>query len=340
MDAQELIINKPFELESGESLPEIRIAYHTYGSLNEAKDNVIWICHALTANSAIHDWWKGLFGEGKVFDPEKYFIVCANNLGSPYGTISPDHHHPTTGVRYGMDFPEFTLKDTANLTIELMKALTIKDIHLLIGGSCGGNICLEMAIALEERIKHLALLCCSAREMPWTIAIHQSQRVALEGDSDFHMNKSGAGKEGLRAARAFALLLYRTAASMNLRQKEEDLDKLKDFKAASYINYQGEKFTKRFDAQCYYKLLNALDAHNVGRGYGSVNQALSSIRAKTLCIGIDSDIFIPIAEQQFLAENIPNAKYVEVKSIFGHDAFLIEFEQINDFVLKEFFKNN
>ncbi len=336
MQAKELIISEPFQLESGASLPETRIAYHTYGKLNAEKNNVIWICHALTANSAIHDWWKGLYGEGKVFDPEKYFIVCANNLGSPYGTISPKMTHPDSGKRYGLDFPEFTLRDTARMIIQLMDALELNDIKLLIGGSCGGNICLEIAMILGYRVQNMALLCCSAREMPWTIAIHQSQRIALEGDADFFDNKDGAGKNGLRAARAFALTLYRTASSMNFRQKEEDLKKVDNFRAASYINYQGEKFVNRFDAQCYYKLLNALDSHNVGRGADSVPHALGKIEATTLCIGIDSDLFIPVEEQKFLAEHIPNAKYVEVKSIYGHDAFLIEFEQINALVLEGF----
>lgn len=336
MNVKELHIQTPFELESGESLPEIRITYHTYGQLNAKKNNVIWVCHALTASSGIHDWWKGLYGKGKVFDPDKYFIISANNLGSPYGTISPKFRHPRTGERYGLSFPKFTLRDTALMHLELKKALGINDIHLLIGGSCGGNICLEMSMLLGKQIKNLTLLCCSAKEKPWTIAIHESQRIALHGDSDFFENKNGAGKIGLKSARAFALPFYRTAASMNIRQEEKDLNKKDSFRASSYIKYQGEKFVNRFDAHCYYKLLNALDTHNVGRGYNSVEEALQLIQAKTLVIGIDSDIFIPIEEQKYLAENILNAKYVEVKSIFGHDAFLIEFEQIGGFISNEF----
>lgn len=339
MKTNHLRIKSPFSLENGDYLPEIQIAYHTYGQLNSKKDNVIWVCHALTANSQIDDWWKGLFGEERVFDPGKYFIVCANNLGAPYGTISPKFSHPKTGERYGLSFPEFTLRDTARMHLELKKALGIEDIHLLIGGSCGGNICLEMAIFLGKKVKNLALLCCSAQEKPWTIAIHESQRIALRGDADFFENKEGAGLEGLKTARAFALPFYRTAVSMNVRQSEEDLTKKSDFRASSYINYQGEKFVARFDAHCYYKLLNALDTHNVGRGHNSVPEALGKIKADTLCIGIDSDIFIPIEEQKYLAKHIPNSKYAEVKSIFGHDAFLIEFGQINGLVL-EFLKSS
>lgn len=334
MQQQSIILSAPFKLESGETLSELQIAYHTYGKLNKARNNVIWVCHALTANSVLHDWWAGLFGKEKVFDPEKYFIVCANNLGSPYGTSSPDHINPDSGERYGMSFPDFTLRDSAKMIIELMEALNINDLELLIGGSCGGNICLEIAMQLENRVKNLALLCCSAKEKPWTIAIHEAQRIALDGDPDFKNNKSGAAKNGLRTARACALPFYRTAESMNLKQREKDLNKTSDFPAASYIKYQGDKFINRFDAHCYYKLLNALDTHNVGRGQESINHALSIIKSKTLCIGIDSDLFIPVEEQKLLAEQIPNAQYVEVKSIYGHDAFLIEFEQINRFVLE------
>ena len=134
MQESELHIKEVFELESGDYLPELRIRYHTYGRLNQNKNNVIWIVHALTANSAIHDWWSGLYGPGNVFDPEKYFIICANNLGSPYGTTSPDHINPETGNRYGMTFPEFTLRDTSNALLLLKEKLGISEINFLLGG--------------------------------------------------------------------------------------------------------------------------------------------------------------------------------------------------------------
>lgn len=325
--------SKKFLLESGASLPDLKIRYSTYGTLNEQKDNVIWVCHALTANHEIHDWWAKLYGPKNIFDPEKYFIVCANNLGSPYGTTSPDHENPVTKERYGMSFPEFTLRDTAKAIVLLMDHLKIQSVHLLIGGSCGGNIALEIAFDQKERIKNLALLCSSAQEKPWTIAIHQSQRIALEGDPDFKNNKPNSGLDGLKSARAFALPFYRTSLSMNSRQEENDLSKTSDFRASSYVTYQGNKFTTRFDAHCYYKLLNALDTHNIGRDQNSVEDALNKIIANTLVIGIDSDLFIPVAEQHFLTKHIPNAKYAEIKSMFGHDAFLIETEQIRQILI-------
>ncbi len=336
MQEKDFISGHAFKLESGEEIPELRIRYHTYGKLNENKDNVIWVCHALTANSAVHDWWSGLFGAGNIFDPEKYFIVCSNNFGSPYGSSSPEHINPITNERYGMSFPDFTLKDTALAIIELMDHLEIADIHLLMGGSCGGNIALEIAIVLQERIKNMVLLCCSAQEKPWTIAIHHAQRMVLDTDPDFNKNRSRTAINGLKAARAFALPFYRTSRSMNLRQQEEESDKTADFKASSYLAYQGEKFTKRFDAHCYYKLLCALDTHNLGRGRKSVASALQQIKCKTLVLGIDSDIFIPVNEQLYLSKHLPNAQYKEIKSIFGHDAFLIETNQIKEQILKAF----
>lgn len=317
-----------FPLESGETISNLHIRYQTYGTLNENKDNVIWVCHALTANAEIHDWWSGLFGKDNIFDPEKYFIICSNNLGSPYGTSCPNDVEPEAAVRYGLNFPAFTLRDTARAMILLMEHLHLENIHLLMGGSCGGNISLELAIELESRVEHMILLCCSARETPWTIAIHHSQRMALEADPDFYTNKEGAGAKGLKVARAIALPLYRTSTSMNTRQQEIAMDKLTDFKSASYVAYQGDKFVNRFDAQCYYQLLNALDTHNLGRHRGSTEEALRKVKAKTLVIGIDSDLFIPVKEQEFLAEHIPGASYEEVKSMYGHDAFLIETEQI------------
>ena len=320
-------------LEAGGHLTTPTVAYSTYGTLNESGDNVIWVCHALTANSRVDDWWNGLYGENNVFDPSKYFIVCANNLGSPYGTVSPKSENPDNGLRYGLDFPLYTLKDTAILHLKLAEQLGIKSIRLLIGGSCGGNISQEMAILNTIPIQQMVIMCCSAKETPWVISIHESQRIALNGDSNFQENSDDAGKEGLRGARAFALPFYRSHPSFGIRQSEETNDKLEDFKAASYVRYQGDKFVNRYDAHCYYKQLNALDTHNVGRGFESIEKALSSIEIETLVIGFSSDLLIPVAEQQYLAEHIPNAKYHEVETSFGHDAFLIEVQQLQESIL-------
>ena len=330
----DLKIAGDFDLELGGSIRDIKIRYHTYGTLNSKKDNVIIIVHALTANSDAEDWWKGLFGKGNVFDPTKHFIICANNLGSPYGTTSADDKNPTTGNRYGLDFPKVTIKDTAVLYLKLIEELGIHQVHLLMGGSCGGNIAQEMAIMKPDLFENMVLLCCSARETPWVIAIHESQRMAMHVDTTLYNNNSVAGKEGLRAARAMALPYYRSHISFVHRQAEDSFEKTSNFKAASYLKYQGEKFVNRFNAHCYYTLLSVLDTHNVGRGMDSMSDALEQIKSNSLVIGFSTDLLIPTVEQKFLADHIPNAEYEEIDTIYGHDAFLIETDKIREVIMK------
>lgn len=333
MEIKNHILNGSFQLESGELLSDVPIAYSTYGTLNEDKSNVILVCHALTANSRVDDWWEGLYGAGNVFDPSRYFIICINNMGSPYGTISPKSIDPRTGQRYAHRFPFYTLRDTAALHLSLLEQFGIERIHLLIGGSCGGNIAQEIAYNIGDRLQYMVLMCCSAQETPWVISIHESQRIALHSDPTFIEHHSQAGVNGLRGARAFALPFYRSHPSFKIRQSEENDEKISDFKAASYVRYQGDKFVDRYDAHCYYYQLNALDTHNIGRSRGGVAQALSRITARTLCIGFDSDLLIPTIEQKILAQHIPDAEYEEIETAFGHDAFLIEIPSLRKLVL-------
>lgn len=315
-------------MESGEQIDDPTIAYHTYGTLNDNRDNVIVICHALTANSDADDWWHGLFGKNDIFDWEKYFIICANNLGSPYGTSSPKQIDKNSNEKIGMDFPFYTIRDSAKLHLHLLDHFKITRVKLLIGGSCGGNISQEIAYEWGDKIENLVLLCCSAMETPWVVAIHESQRITLSSDPTLYDKTETAGQAGLKACRGVAMPFYRTHASFKLSQNELDTNKIKDFRAASYIQYQGDKFVKRFDAHCYFKLLTALDTHNIGRDRGGIEKALSKITANTIVIGFNSDILIPKIEQQFLAKHIPNSEYCEIKTLFGHDAFLIEHDDI------------
>ncbi|MEZ4959673.1 MAG: homoserine O-acetyltransferase [Saprospiraceae bacterium] len=317
----------PFFLESGAALPGPTIAYHTYGQLNAEKTNVIWVCHALTANSNVADWWSGLFGPGNVFDPEKYFIVCANILGSCYGTTGPRSTNPENGEPYGIDFPHFTIRDMVNAHELLRRHLSIEEIHLCIGGSCGGHQVMEFAYLLPEKIKNIALLVTSARETAWAIAGHEAQRMAIQADPTWQENRDDAGKNGLKAARGMALLGYRTFASYVERQTDEE-EKTYNLKAASYIQYQGLKLERRFYAHSYWHLTKSLDTHNIGRGRGGAPRALSQLKMPALVISIDSDLLIPPVEQRFLAMHLPNSTYHEISSGFGHDGFLIETEQI------------
>ena len=333
MDTLTYTLTEEFVLDSGLTVSNLPIAYSHAGVLNEDKSNVIVICHALTANSEVDDWWSGLYGPGNVFDPDQYFIICVNNLGSPYGSWSPLSKDPNTSERYGMSFPFFTLRDTARLSMSLLAHLEINQIDMLIGGSCGGNIAQEIAYELGDSVRQLVLMCCSAKESPWVISIHESQRIALHADPTFGIDPEG-GKEGIRGARAFALPFYRSHASFAIRQSEDDDQVIKNFKASSYVRYQGQKFVDRYDPYCYYHQLNALDTHNIGRDRGGIPIALSHIKAETLSIGFSSDVLIPVVEQHYLTEHIPNAQYGEIETDFGHDAFLIETEALKSLILR------
>jgi len=326
-DILSITFDDPLDLELGGTIEHPTIAYSTLGTLNEAKDNVTLVCHALTANSQVDDWWSGLFGDDKVFDPSQDFIICINNLGSPYGSSSPKSHDPSD-KRYGLSFPDYTLRDTADLHLRLLDHLGLKKLRLIIGGSCGGNIAQEIAIQKGEDISQMILLCCSAYETPWVISIHESQRIALESDPTLHNEGPEAGMNGLRGARAFALPFYRSHPSFKIRQAEDDINKTSDFKAASYVRYQGDKFVDRYDAHSYYKQITALDTHNIGRGRESVSAGLSKIKARTLAIGFNTDLLIPVIEQQLLADHIPAGTYAEIDTVFGHDAFLTETDKI------------
>ncbi len=320
--------DKPVQLESGVLLPQLRIGYHTFGTLNKSRDNVIWVCHALTANSDIREWWSGMLGPGKLFDTDKYFVVCANILGSCYGTTGPRSRNPKDYISYGLEFPYFTIRDMAKVNLLLRDYLNIEDIALLIGGSCGGHQCLEMALVDPSRVKNMALLVTSARESAWAIAIHEAGRMALFADPTFRENKDRAGAIGLKAARAQALLGYRTIQAYVRDQTDKEDDKIDEFKAASYVQYQGTKLERRFYAQCYYYLLKALDSHNIGRNRNGIEAALKQLTMPTIVIGIDSDMLIPIPFQQMLADHLPNGQFRGISSDYGHDGFLIEIEAI------------
>lgn len=320
--------NKPFLLESGAFLPELELAYYTYGTLNAEKNNVIWVVHALTANADVADWWGGLFGKGKMLDPEKYFIVCANNLGSCYGSTGPLSLNPQTREPYFHSFPLITTRDMANVLELLRRELNLPRIYYLIGGSLGGQIALEWAIQQKDIFENLLILATNAFHSPWGIAFNETQRMAIQADASWQYAHPQAGMMGLKAARAIALLSYRNIEIYNLKQQETDIEKTDNYKASSYQQYQGEKLLRRFNAFSYWTLTKAMDSHHVGRGRGSAEDALGQIKAYVKVVGITSDLLFPLAEQKFLAQHIPSAQLYEINSLYGHDGFLIEFEQI------------
>lgn len=338
MNAEVFQYQQLFELESGKQLQGLEIGYHTYGQLNKQRNNVVWVCHALTANSDVLDWWKGLFGENDFFNPTDHFIVCANVLGSPYGTTSPLSINPATGTPYYLTFPEITIRDIVKAHQLLADHLGIDQIEIIIGGSLGGQQALEWGIMEPDRIKNLILIATNARHSPWGIAFNESQRLALSADPTFYDNTPDGGSKGLKAARSIALLSYRNYKTYAVTQQEQT-DEMHNYRAASYQNYQGQKLVNRFNAYSYWYLSKVMDSHNAGRNRHGVEKALSTIKAKTLVIGVKSDLLFPIEEQQYLFRQIPKAALAEIDSFYGHDGFLIDTEVLTN-VISSFFKTD
>ncbi len=324
--------DQPFQLESGTTLPGYHLGYTTLGNLNEAKDNVIWIFHALTANSNPSEWWDGLVGEGKLFDPAQYFIVCANMPGSCYGSIGPLSINPNTTQPYYHEFPFFTTHDMIRSYQPLKQHLGIKKIHIGLGGSMGGQQLLQWAIEEPHLFEFIFPMATNAFHSPWGIAFNASQRMAIEADHTWIQRDERAGLKGLKVARSIALLSYRHYDAYGVSQLETEANKLEHYKSESYQRYQGEKLANRFNAFSYYFLSKSMDAHHVGRKYNSAEEALQQITAHTQVIGIKNDILFPFEEQQFLAKHIPNGSLTAIDSFYGHDGFLLEFEKIQEII--------
>lgn len=360
MERKEYIHEDKFSFEDGGEIENLRITYHisenyrtnhegrefetSYektGSDNQCKDirptgerlKVVWICHALTANSDPTDWWPEFAGPGKVIDTDKFLVVCVNMLGSAYGSSGPSSEDPATGRPYFFDFPKVSVRDIVNANILVRKHLGIEKIDVLIGGSIGGFQALEWSVMEPQVIGKAVYIATNARATPWLTAYNESQRMALEADPTFRQCESLKGGEaGLRAARSIALISYRSYEGYGLTQAEPDEDTMWASKAASYQRYQGKKLSDRFDAYSYYYLAGSVDSHNLGRRRGGVEAALASIKAECTVIGIDSDRLFPVEEQKFLASNIRGAVYHEITSAFGHDGFLLEYDQLADII--------
>lgn len=325
---------QPFTLESGEILPELDIAYHTYGSLNGKRDNVVWVCHALTANSDVADWWPHTVESGCFLDPEKWYVVCANIVGSCYGSTGPTSINPATGEPYYNEFPKLTIRDMVNAHLLLADALAIKQIHTLVGCSVGGFQAIEWAAMQPERFDKLVFLATSAKASPWSIAIDETQRMAILSDKTYGEKRKDAARDGLAAARAIGLLTYRGPWGYNQTQQDPPADYVPtSHRACTYQQHQGEKLCRRFDAYSYMAILDAFDTHDIGRGRGGVADALSKIKAPAIVIGITTDIIFTPDEMRELTASLPNAEYFELQSEFGHDGFLVEHEKLNKILL-------
>ncbi|NOX19198.1 MAG: homoserine O-acetyltransferase [Chlorobi bacterium] len=356
-----LFADEPFEFESGERLNEITVAYQTYGKLNADGENAILICHALTGNAhaagAITDWeinnarkheflykynkmfkgkpgwWDPLIGKGKTFDAEKYFIISPNILGSCYGTSGPASLNPNSGAKYRTSFPKVTVRDMVKLQKKLLDKLGVARLLTAVGGSLGGMQVLEWAALYPDFLRSVIPIAASASHSAWAMSLNKAAKDAITSDPVWNDgNYQVQPARGLALARQIAMISYRSFNSFSQKFGRE-LHAGKDkFQIESYLDYQGAKLVERFDANAYLYLADAMDMHDLGKNRGAVKDVLRSIETPALCVGIDSDILYPAEEQKQIAENLKTAYYKEIKSIHGHDAFLIEFDRLAEII--------
>lgn len=306
---------EPLVLECGDALRDLRIHYTTIGELDESKSNVVWVFHALTANSDLLEWWKGLFEHESPINPTQDFVICANIVGSCYGTTEPKN----------FDFPSITVRDIVEAHKLLRDHLGIKKIKVGIGGSLGGQQLLEWAVQEPDLFEAIVPIATNAKHSAWGIAFNEAQRMAL---------KHHDPKKGLEVARAIAMLSYRNYKTYQETQTDSD-GRLDGFSASSYQQYQGQKLRKRFSPYSYHYLSKAMDSHDVGRHYDGVKNALQRIQSKAIVIGVDSDILFPVEEQKQIVDEIANGSLHVITSLYGHDGFLLETEQINNILKRE-----
>lgn len=359
-------VDSPLRLELGGTLDAVEIAYETYGHLNEAGTNAILVCHALTGSAhasglapppdfwhdgrrvpvrpskPVHGWWDPIVGDGKAIDTREHFVVCANILGSCYGSTGPASIDPATGRAYGPDFPAITVRDMVRIQRRLLDHLGVKRLVAVVGGSLGGMQVLEWALLYPEFVDSIVPIATSARHSAWGIGLNETARLAIRNDPVWNGGRyAQQPRKGLALARMIAMISYRSAPSFDARFGRRRMpgdEEKAPFQVQSYLDYQGEKLTSRFDANAYLALTHAMDAHDVAAGRGSIEEVLGRIRAPALCVGITSDVLYPPEEQRQLADLIPLGRYREIESVHGHDAFLIEFEAL-DALLRDFLRD-
>jgi homoserine O-acetyltransferase len=346
-------------LQLGGQFGPVTLAYETWGTLNAAGDNVVLITHALTGNTHAHDaerphdtkvaWWNPLIGAGRFFDTSRYFVICSNVLGGCYGSTGPSSLDPETGQPYGMRFPVVTIRDMVRAQRRLIEHLGVRRIAMVAGGSIGGQQALEWAVSYPELVEKVIVVAATAALTAQAVAFSEVQRQAILSDPRWQQGNylPGEGPEaGLAIARMLAMITYQSEESMELRfarreARQVDIaspggydDLGKRFDVEGYLFYQGKALVKRFDANSYLYISRAMDLYDVSEGYPSLEAALRTLRSKALFIGIRSDFLFPAARVRWLAEQVSavggDATYVELDSPHGHDAFLKEWEQMND----------
>ena len=275
-------IDDPFELEHGGSLPQVRVAYRTWG---RPRRSATLVCHALTGSADADDWWAGLFGPGRALDPERDYIVCANVLGGCYGTTGPTSRAVGAFEPYGGAFPAVTIRDMVHLQARLLEHLGVESLDLVLGGSMGAMQVLEWALLYPDRVAAIAPIAAGPTQPAWGIALSEAQRQAIKADANYAGGRYplGAGPaQGLAAARAMAMISYRSPHNFETRFGRTESSE-GGFEAQSYLRHQGTKLVDRFDANTYLTLIAAMDSHDVGRGRDALPDVLGGIQQPAFC---------------------------------------------------------
>ncbi len=337
----DLLFVDSLELESGDTLRQAPVAYQTWGRLNDAGTNAVLICHALTGSSDVAAWWPGIVGPGLAIDTERYYVVCANVLGSPYGSASPLSVDPETGRPYGPRFPKVSIRDTVTAHRVLLDHLGVRRVVAAIGASMGGMQVLEWAFQ-DDIVQSLVPIAVGGRHSAWCISWSEAQRQAIYTDANWmggDYDPAAQPEAGLAAARMMAMISYRSRDEFAGRfgrdtMPERDAAGQPVFAAESYLRHQGRKLVDRFDANCYVQLTKQMDTHDLARGRDTYGATLASVRQPSLVIGISSDVLYPLAEQKELARLIPDARLQVLEAPYGHDSFLIETEAMSRILRK------
>jgi len=327
-----LRLPETFVLESGEKLPALQVAYRSWGELAADGRNAVLICHALTGSADADDWWPGLIGEGRALDPARHFIVCSNVLAGCYGSSGPIQPHPDDGEPWGSRFPRVTVRDMVQAQARLLDHLGVGELSLVLGPSLGGMQVLEWAASFPQRVRAIAPIGVSGRHSAWCIGISEAQRQAIYADPNWQQGRYSVADppaKGLAVARMFAMCSYRSRENFQQRFGRKLQAGDTRFSVASYLDYQGEKLVRRFDANTYVRLTQAMDSHDLARDRGEYSAVLAGMDLPALIVSVDSDVLYPPCEQRELAEHLPQARYEVLHTSAGHDGFLIETDALN-----------
>ena len=348
-DHKKITITKTLKLDSGQEISGFDIAYNEYGKLNDDKSNVILVMHALTGDQYVAGehpitgkpgWWDDVIGSGKIFDTDKFYILCANVIGGCMGSFGPKELNPETGKTWALDFPVITLSDMVNAQGLLLEELGIDDIHTIVGGSMGGMLTLEFVAKFPKRAERAIAVATTSRHSAQNIAFHEIGRQAIMADPDWnggaYDEKGTKPTKGLSVARMTAHVTYMSEESLadKFGRALQDKENISygfdaDFQVESYLRHQGISFVDRFDANSYLYLTRAMDYFDMEEEYGKhLSEVFAECSAKFLVVSFTSDWCYPTEESKYIVRALTaaavDASFVEIETSKGHDAFLLD----------------